>query len=110
MLYFLFFIGCAIVAYWKSIKNKPLAIIVIISCFLGFLFINKKNHTYHTNTSSSYYSNHSKHTNNTHGQPATNHYGYDSECTAICYDGTCSKSLGRRGVCSSHGGVKYWLR
>lgn len=38
------------------------------------------------------------------------YYGHSKECTAICYDGTCSKSLGRRGVCSYHGGVKYWLR
>lgn len=37
------------------------------------------------------------------------YYGHDSECTAICWDGTCSKSLGRRGVCSRHGGVKHWL-
>lgn len=38
------------------------------------------------------------------------YYGHSSECTAICYDGTCSKSLGRRGVCSHHGGVRYWLK
>lgn len=110
MLYFLFLMGCIMVACYKSIKNKPLAIIVVVSCFFCFVLINKKNNTYYTNTSSSQYSNHHKHANNTHSQPATNHYDYDSQCTAICYDGTCSKSLGRRGVCSSHGGVKHWLR
>lgn len=39
----------------------------------------------------------------------SHYYGHSRECTAICWDGTCSKSLGRRGVCSRHGGVKYWL-
>lgn len=47
---------------------------------------------------------------NTNKSYLSEYYGHSSECTAICHDGTCSKSLGRRGVCSSHGGVKYWLR
>ncbi len=37
-----------------------------------------------------------------------NHYGYDREPTALCNDGKESYSLGRKGVCSHHGGVKYW--
>lgn len=40
---------------------------------------------------------------------SSEYYGHSSQCTAICWDGTCSKSLGRRGVCSRHGGVKYWI-
>lgn len=47
---------------------------------------------------------------NTNKTYSSVYYGRDSKCTAICWDGTCSKSLGRRGVCSHHGGVKHWLR
>ncbi|MDO4450090.1 MAG: hypothetical protein Q4B79_03920 [Moraxella sp.] len=47
---------------------------------------------------------------NTNKHYPSEYYGHSHECTAICHDGTCSKSLGRRGVCSSHGGVKYWLK
>lgn len=47
---------------------------------------------------------------NTNKYYPSEYYGHSHECTAICNDGTCSKSLGRRGVCSSHGGVKHWLR
>lgn len=39
---------------------------------------------------------------------SSQYYGHSRQCTATCWDGTCSKSLGRRGVCSRHGGVKYW--
>lgn len=97
----------AIGAYWQSIKNKPLAIIVMLFVFFGYAFLNKKeNPTPHQPTT------HRQNFANTDTttNPNINHYGYDSQCTAICHDGTCSKSLGRRGVCSSHGGVKYWLR
>jgi|GEM_PF-4975590 hypothetical protein len=103
MIYFLMLIFFAIGAYWQSIKNKPLAIIVILSVFFGYVFLNKKenhqrDHYYHTQK------------NKVEDTSSSKHYGYDNQCTAICYDGTCSKSLGRRGVCSSHGGVKHWLR
>ena len=51
-----------------------------------------------------------QYTNDTNNPYLSEYYGHSSECTAICYDGTCSKSLGRRGVCSHHGGVRYWLK
>ncbi|VEG12350.1 Protein of uncharacterised function (DUF3761) [Moraxella cuniculi] len=38
------------------------------------------------------------------------YYGRDKQPTAQCQDGTYSYSLGRRGVCSRHGGVQYWLK
>lgn len=38
MIYFLMLIFFAIGAYWQSIKNKPLAIIVILSVFFGYVF------------------------------------------------------------------------
>lgn len=104
MFYFLMFIFFAIVAYWQSIKNKPLTIIIILSVLFGYVFLNKKenhqqDHHYHTHQN--------KFAGNT---SSSKHYGYDNQCTAICNDGSCSQSLGRRGVCSRHGGVKQWLR
>lgn len=39
----------------------------------------------------------------------SNYYGHGQQPTAQCWDGTYSYSLGRRGVCSRHGGVRYWL-
>lgn len=103
MIYFLMLIFFAIGAYWQSIKNKSLAIIVILSVFFGYVFLNKKenhqrDHYYHTQK------------NKVEDASLSKYYGYDNQCTAICDDGTCSQSLGRRGVCSRHGGVKRWLR
>lgn len=46
---------------------------------------------------------------NTNKYYSSEHYGYSKEPTAQCWDGTYSYSLGRRGVCSGHGGVKYWF-
>ncbi|OPH33514.1 Polar organelle development protein [Moraxella lacunata] len=46
---------------------------------------------------------------NTNKYYPSEHYGYSKEPTAQCWDGTYSYSLGRRGVCSGHGGVKYWF-
>lgn len=43
------------------------------------------------------------------GYYPSEHYGYGEKPTALCRDGTFSHSLGRRGVCSHHGGVRYWL-
>lgn len=40
---------------------------------------------------------------------SSQYYGHGQQPTAQCWDGTYSYSLGRRGVCSSHGGVRYWL-
>jgi hypothetical protein len=33
---------------------------------------------------------------------------YDAGATAICADGSYSKSAHRSGTCSSHGGVSWW--
>lgn len=37
-----------------------------------------------------------------------NSFGQGSRPTAQCWDGSFSYSLGRQGVCSHHGGVRYW--
>lgn len=38
------------------------------------------------------------------------YYGHTQQPTALCWDGTYSYSLGRRGVCSRHSGIRYWLK
>lgn len=40
---------------------------------------------------------------------SSEYYGHGKQPTAQCWDGTYSYSLGRRGVCSGHGGVRYWF-
>ncbi len=40
---------------------------------------------------------------------SSDYYGHSEDPTAQCWDGSYSYSLGRRGVCSHHGGVKYWF-
>ena len=70
----------AIGAYWQSIKNKPLAIIVMLFVFFGYAFLNKKeNPTPHQPiTHRQNFANTDTTTN-----PNINHYGYDSQCTAF---------------------------
>lgn len=46
---------------------------------------------------------------NTNKSYPSEYYGHGQQPTAQCWDGTYSYSLGRRGVCSSHGGVRYWF-
>lgn len=77
---------------------------VMVFLIFSYIFVNKKDIHYSTVQTSTYKS---SFINSRH---SLNHHGYNSQCTAICWDGTCSKSLGRRGVCSRHGGVKHWLR
>lgn len=40
---------------------------------------------------------------------STTTYDKSQNATALCWDGTYSYSSNRRGTCSHHGGVKYWL-
>lgn len=54
--------------------------------------------------------------NTNHDNPNTSpssqgskYHGTSTNPTAECRDGTYSYSLGRQGVCSHHGGVKYWF-
>lgn len=112
MLYLLFVICGVIVAYWKSVKNKPFAIVLIVCFVFGYIFINKKDQHYNVYQASAYQNNsvNSRYSSNINNTYSSEYYGHSTECTAICWDGTCSKSLGRRGVCSRHGGVKHWLR
>ncbi|WP_394261780.1 DUF3761 domain-containing protein [Moraxella boevrei] len=45
--------------------------------------------------------------NNSYSTKTT--YDKSQNATALCRDGTYSYSANRRGTCSHHGGVKYWL-
>lgn len=45
--------------------------------------------------------------NNSYSTKTT--YDKSQNATALCRDGTYSYSSNRRGTCSHHGGVKYWL-
>lgn len=54
-----------------------------------------------------------KHYTNSEGyrvQSPTRYSSVPAGATAVCRDGTYSFSKNRRGTCSHHGGVAYWLK
>lgn len=54
-----------------------------------------------------------KHYTNSYGQKVQSPTHYSSTpagATAVCRDGTYSFSKNKRGTCSHHGGVAFWLK